>query len=36
MVMADTRKVYATQALLHRALVEEAREALGEENVVVK
>ena len=36
MVMADTRKVYATQVLLHRALVQEARETLGEENVVVK
>ena len=36
MVMADTRKVYGTHALLHRALVEEAKETLGEENVVVK
>ena len=36
MVMADTRKVFATQALLHKALVEEAKETLGEENVVVK
>lgn len=36
MVMADTRKVYATRALLHPALVEEARETLGSENVVVK
>ena len=36
MVMADTRKVYGTQVLLHRALVQEARETLGEENVVVK
>lgn len=36
MVMADTRKVYATQVLLHKALVEEARETLGAENVVVK
>ncbi len=36
MVMADTRKVYATQVLLHKALVEEARETLGPENVVVK
>ena len=36
MVMADTRKVFATQVLLHRALVEEAKETLGEENVVVK
>ena len=36
MVMADTRKVFATQVLLHKALVEEAKEVLGEENVVVK
>ena len=36
MVMADTRKVYATQALLHPALVQEAQETLGHENVVVK
>ena len=36
MVMADTRKVYGTEVLLHRALVQEARETLGEENVVVK
>ena len=36
MVMADTRKVYATRVLLHKALVEEARETLGAENVVVK
>jgi DNA polymerase-3 subunit alpha len=36
MVMADTRKVYATQVLLHKALVEEARETLGAGNVVVK
>ena len=36
MVMADTRKVYAASVLLHQALVEEARETLGEENVVVK
>ena len=36
MVMADTRKVYATQVLLHKALVEEAKETLGEENVVIK
>ena len=36
MVMADTRKVYGTQVLLHRALLQEARETLGEENVVVK
>ena len=36
MVMADTRKVYATHALLHEALIQEARETLGDENVVVK
>ena len=36
MVMADTRKVYATRALLHPALVQEAQETLGHENVVVK
>ena len=36
MVMADTRKVYAASVLLHRALVEEAKETLGAENVVVK
>ena len=36
MVMADTRKVYGAQVLLHKALVEEAKETLGEENVVIK
>ena len=36
MVMADTRKVYATQALLHPAVVQEAQETRGHENVVVK
>ena len=36
MVMADTRKVYATQVQLHRALIDEAKETLGEENVVVR
>ena len=36
MVMADTRKVYATQVLLHKALVDEAIETLGQENVVIK
>ena len=36
MVMADTRKVYGSTVLLHQALLEEARETLGEENVVVK
>ena len=36
LVMADTRKVFGAQMLLHRALLREARETLGEENVVVK
>lgn len=36
MVMADTRKVYGTRVLLHKALLKEAREVLGAENVVVK
>ena len=36
MVMADTRKVFAARVLLHKALLQEARETLGEENVVVK
>ena len=36
MVMADTRKVYGTNVLLHSALVQEAKEVLGAENVVVK
>ncbi|WP_312940176.1 DNA polymerase III subunit alpha [Oscillibacter sp.] len=36
LVMADTRKVFGTQVLLHRALLQEAKETLGEENVVVK
>lgn len=36
MVMADTRKVYGSTVLLHKALVEEAKETLGEANVVVK
>ena len=36
MVMADTRKVYGTHASLHEALLQEARETLGEANVVVK
>ncbi|WP_295581932.1 DNA polymerase III subunit alpha [uncultured Oscillibacter sp.] len=36
LVMADTRKVFGASVLLHRALVEEARETLGGENVVVK
>ncbi|MBE6996107.1 MAG: DNA polymerase III subunit alpha [Ruminococcaceae bacterium] len=36
MVMADTRKVYGTQVLLHKALIDEAKEILGPENVVIK
>ena len=36
MVMADTRKVYGHQVLLHRALLQELRETLGPENVVIK
>ena len=36
MVMADTRKIYGTQVLLHKALIQELRETLGEENVVIK
>ena len=36
MVMADTRKVYAIQVLLHKALVDEAVETLGKDNVVIK
>ncbi|SFP54889.1 DNA polymerase III catalytic subunit, DnaE type [Oscillibacter sp. PC13] len=36
MVMADTRKVYGSSVLLHQALVAEAQEILGPENVVVK
>ena len=36
LVMADTRKVFGIQLQLHRALLQEARETLGEENVVVK
>ena len=36
MVMADTRKVYGTHASLHEALLQEARETLGAENVVVQ
>ncbi len=36
MVMADTRKVYGTQILLHRALLKEAREVLGADHVVIK
>jgi len=36
MVMADTRKVLGTQTVLHRALIDELKETLGEENVVIK
>jgi DNA polymerase-3 subunit alpha len=36
MRMADTRKVLATQCLLHRALIAELRETLGDENVVIQ
>ena len=36
MVMADTRKRFATIAQFHPALIQEARETLGEENVVLK
>ncbi len=36
LVMADTRKVLGTSCLLHQALVDEAREVLGEENVVIQ
>ena len=36
LVMADTRKVFGTRLLLHQALLQEARETLGGENVVVK
>ncbi len=36
MRMADTRKVYQARVLLHQALLREAREVLGEENVAVR
>ena len=36
MRMADTRKIFVTRVLLHKALVQEARDILGEENVVVR
>ena len=36
MVMADTRKLFGTSCLLHQALIREAQETLGEENVAVK
>jgi len=34
--MADTGKLLGTQCQLHRALIQEAKETLGDENVVVK
>jgi DNA polymerase-3 subunit alpha len=36
MVMADTRKVLGTCCLLHKALLQELRETLGEDNVLIK
>ena len=36
MVMADTGKRYTARCLLHRALVEELKETLGEDCVVVQ
>jgi len=36
MRMADTGKLLGTQCLIHDALVQEMKEVLGEENVVVK
>ena len=36
MRMADTRKLYQARVMLHTALLQEAREVLGEENVVVR
>ena len=36
MVMADTRKVYGTEVLLHKALIQELKETIGPENVVIK
>ncbi len=36
MVMADTRRVLGTACQLHRALIGELKETLGEENVVIK
>ena len=35
-VAADTRKVYGGSCVLHKALLEEMKEVLGPENVVVK
>jgi DNA polymerase-3 subunit alpha len=36
LVLADTRKKFGTRCLIHDALVEDLRERLGPENVVVK
>ena len=36
MVMADTGKRYGAKCLLHRALVEERKEVLGEACVVIQ
>ena len=36
MVMADTREVRKTYVMLHQALLDEARETLGADNVVLK
>ncbi|MCI2056888.1 MAG: DNA polymerase III subunit alpha [Oscillibacter sp.] len=36
MVMADTRQVLGTSSMLHQALITEAVETLGENNVVIK
>ena len=36
MVMADTREVRKARVLIHQALLDEARETLGAENVVLK
>jgi len=35
-VMADTRKVLAGSCVLHQALLDEMRDVLGEDNVVIK
>ncbi len=35
-VLADTRKRFGTRCLIHNSLVDDLRERLGEENVVVK
>ncbi|MBU5627166.1 DNA polymerase III subunit alpha [Oscillibacter sp. MSJ-2] len=36
MRMADTGKLFGTSCLLHRALLEELRETIGKENIVIK